>query len=75
MAMANQRVRIPLNDNVDSLNVGNAAANNAINTGNARSSGYAGTANAVTNALGQITGYASNAALDKAVVDYYKRAK
>ena len=26
MAVANQRVRIPLNDNVDSLNVGNAAA-------------------------------------------------
>jgi hypothetical protein len=54
-------------------NVGNAAANNAINIGNARTSGYAGTANAFTNALGQITGYAVQAPMDKAIMGYYAR--
>jgi hypothetical protein len=54
-------------------NVGNAQANNAINVGNARASGYAGTANAFTNALGQITGYAMQAPMDKAIMGYYAR--
>jgi hypothetical protein len=55
--------------------VGNAQAGNAINTGNARASGYAGTANAFNNALGQITGYAMQAPIDRAVIDYYKRQR
>jgi hypothetical protein len=54
-------------------NVGNARANDAINTGNARASGYAGTANAFNNALGQITGYAMQAPIDKAILGYYTR--
>jgi hypothetical protein len=53
-------------------NVGNARAGNAIDTGNARASSYAGTANAFNNALGQITGYASAAPLNNAVMAYYR---
>jgi hypothetical protein len=56
-------------------NVGNANAANAINTGNARASGYAGTANAFNNALGQITGYATAAPMNKAIMGYYDRYK
>jgi hypothetical protein len=56
-------------------NIGNANANNAINAGNARASGYAGTANALTNALGQISGFATNAPINNAIMGYYNRTK
>jgi hypothetical protein len=54
-------------------NVGNAQATGAMNAGAARASGYIGQANAYNNALGQIAGYAMEAPMNKAIMDYYKR--
>ena len=53
--------------------MGQNEANNLYNAGQARASGYIGSANALTNALGQIGGYASNAPMNNAIMDYYKR--
>jgi hypothetical protein len=46
---------------------------NIYNAGQARASGYIGQANALTNALGQIAGYASAAPMNKAIMGYYNR--
>ena len=54
-------------------NVGNAQATGAMNAGAARASGYIGQANAYNTALGQIAGYAMEAPMNKAIMDYYKR--
>jgi hypothetical protein len=65
-------------------NVGNAQAQGALGAGQARASGYIGQANALTNALGQIGGYAmqypaqsamraENAAMNNAMLSYYQR--
>jgi hypothetical protein len=65
-------------------NVGNAQAQGALGAGQARASGYIGQANAITNALGQIGGYAmqypaqsamraENAAMNNAMLGYYQR--
>jgi hypothetical protein len=54
-------------------NVGNAQATGAMNAGAARASGYIGQANAYNNALGQVAGYAMEAPMNKAIMDYYKR--
>jgi hypothetical protein len=53
--------------------MGQNEASNLYNAGQARASGYIGSANALTNALGQIGGYASNAPMNNAIMDYYKR--
>jgi hypothetical protein len=53
--------------------MGQNEANNLYNAGQARASGYIGSANALNNALGQIGGYASNAPMNNAIMDYYKR--
>jgi hypothetical protein len=54
-------------------NIGNAQATGATNAAAARASGYVGQANAYNNALGQIAGYAMEAPMNKAIMDYYKR--
>ena len=46
---------------------------NIYNAGQARASGYIGSANALTNALGQIAGYASAAPMNNAIMGYYNR--
>jgi hypothetical protein len=53
--------------------MGQNQASNLYNAGQARASGYIGSANALTNALGQIGGYASNAPMNKAIMGYYNR--
>jgi hypothetical protein len=53
--------------------MGQNEATNLYNAGQARASGYIGSANALTNALGQVAGYASNAPMNNAIMDYYKR--
>jgi hypothetical protein len=53
-------------------NVGNAQATGAMNAGAARASGYVGQANAITNALGQIGGYAAQAPMNNAMMAYYR---
>jgi hypothetical protein len=53
-------------------NIGNAQANNATNIGNARASSYAGTANAINNAVGQISGFVTNAPMNNAMMAYYR---
>jgi hypothetical protein len=52
---------------------GQNEASNLYNAGQARASGYIGSANALTNALGQIAGYASAAPMNKAIMGYYNR--
>jgi hypothetical protein len=52
--------------------MGQNQASNIYNAGQARASGYIGSANALTNALGQIGGYASNAPMNNAIMQYYK---
>ena len=52
---------------------GQNEAANIYNAGQARASGYIGQANALTNALGQIAGYASAAPMNKAIMGYYNR--
>ena len=54
-------------------NVGNAQATGAMNAGAARASGYVGAANAFNNALGQVAGYATQAPMNNAIMQYYKR--
>jgi hypothetical protein len=67
-------------------NIGNAASQSAYNIGNAqaggisnaaaaRASGYVGQANAYNNALGQVAGYAINAPMNNAIMNYYNRQK
>jgi hypothetical protein len=56
-------------------NVGNAQATGAQNAAAARASGYVGSANAFTNALGQVAGYAINAPMNNAIMNYYNRQK
>jgi hypothetical protein len=53
--------------------MGQNQASNIYNAGQARASGYIGSANALTNALGQIGGYASNAPMNNAIMQYYKK--
>jgi hypothetical protein len=53
--------------------MGQNEASNIYNAGQARASGYIGSANALTNALGQIGAYASNAPMNKAIMGYYNR--
>jgi hypothetical protein len=52
--------------------MGQNQASNIYNAGQARASGYIGSANALTNALGQIGGYASNAPMNNAIMQYYR---
>jgi hypothetical protein len=52
---------------------GQNQAANLYNAGQARASGYIGSANALTNALGQVAGYASAAPMNKAIMGYYNR--
>lgn len=52
--------------------MGQNEASNLYNAGQARASGYIGSANALTNALGQIGGYASAAPMNNAIMQYYK---
>jgi hypothetical protein len=52
---------------------GQNEAANIYNAGQARASGYIGQANALTNALGQIAGYASAAPMNNAIMGYYNR--
>jgi hypothetical protein len=52
--------------------MGQNQASNIYNAGQARASGYIGSANALTNALGQIGGYAANAPMNNAIMQYYK---
>jgi hypothetical protein len=52
---------------------GQNEASNLYNAGQARASGYIGSANALTNALGQIGGYASSLPEQKAMINYYNR--
>ncbi len=52
--------------------MGQNEASNIYNAGQARASGYIGSANALTNALGQIGGYAANAPMNNAIMQYYK---
>jgi hypothetical protein len=52
---------------------GQNEASNLYNAGQARASGYIGSANALTNALGQIGGYASAAPMNNAIMNYYNR--
>jgi hypothetical protein len=54
-------------------NIGNAQAGGAMNVGAARASGYVGSANAYNNALGQVAGYATQAPMNNAIMQYYKR--
>jgi hypothetical protein len=53
--------------------MGQNEASNIYNAGQARASGYVGQANALTNALGQIAGYASAAPMNNAIMGYYNR--
>jgi hypothetical protein len=53
--------------------MGQNEASNLYNAGAARASGYIGSANALTNALGQIAGYASAAPMNNAIMGYYNR--
>lgn len=53
--------------------MGQNQASNIYNAGQARASGYIGQANALTNALGQIAGYASAAPMNNAIMGYYNR--
>ena len=50
---------------------GQNEASNIYNAGQARASGYIGQANALNNALGQITGYAVQAPLNNAMMNFY----
>jgi len=50
---------------------GQNQANNLYNAGAARASGYVGQANALSNALGQIGSYASQAPMNNAIMNYY----
>jgi hypothetical protein len=52
--------------------MGQNEASNLYNAGQARASGYIGQANALTNALGQIGGYASAAPMNNAIMQYYR---
>jgi hypothetical protein len=52
---------------------GNAQAQGAQNAGAARASGYVGSANAFNNALGQIAGFATQAPMNNAIMNYYNR--
>lgn len=52
--------------------MGQNEASNLYNAGQARASGYVGSANALSNALGQIGGYASAAPMNNAIMQYYK---
>jgi hypothetical protein len=54
-------------------NVGNAQATGAMNAGAARAAGQVGQANAYSNALGQIAGYATQAPMNNAIMQYYRR--
>ena len=51
--------------------MGQNEASNIYNAGQARASGYIGQANALNNALGQVTGYAVQAPLNNAMMNYY----
>jgi hypothetical protein len=53
-------------------NIGSAQATGAMNAGAARASGYVGQANAITNALGQVAGYAMQAPMNNAMMAYYR---
>jgi hypothetical protein len=51
---------------------GQNEASNLYNAGQARASGYIGSANALTNALGQIGGFASSLPEQNAMINYYR---
>jgi hypothetical protein len=51
--------------------MGQNEASNIYNAGQARASGYIGQANALNNALGQVTGYAVQAPLNNAMMNFY----
>lgn len=51
---------------------GQNEATNLYNEGQARASGYIGSANALTNALGQVAGFAVQAPMNNAIMQYYK---
>ncbi len=53
--------------------MGQNEASNLYNAGQARASGYVGSANALSNALGQIGGYASAMPMNNAIMNYYNR--
>ena len=51
--------------------MGQNEASNIYNAGQARASGYIGQANALNNALGQVTGYAVQAPMNNAMMNFY----